>query len=280
MTQAAATVAPAASGERRAPQLIDVVEDPHVRVAFTGHVDERGAAANLSLLVGDTAQTPQARNAALALVGAGVDDAVFMQQVHGGSVARVTATDRGRGARTAASAVPGVDGLVTVDTGVALAVLAADCVPLVLVDPGAGVAAVHAGRGGVVAGVVGAAVQELAPQDPARIVALVGPAIGGCCYEVEAAMAAEVAAQVPAAAATTTWGTPSLDLPAAVLAQLHASGVGRVQRVGGCTRCSGDTWFSHRATTAGDRPAGRQAGLVMRTGSPHPAAPTSSLHSR
>ena len=279
MTRAAATVAPAASGERRAPQLIDVGEDPHVRVAFTGRVDERGAAANLSLLVGDTAGTPAARAAALALVDAGLDDAVFMQQVHGGSVARVTAADRGRGAHTAASAVPGVDALVTADTDVALVVLAADCVPVVLVDPGAGIAAVHAGRGGVVTGVVPAAVAALAPQDPATVVALVGPAIGGCCYEVEAPLAAEVAGLVPAAAATTSWGTPSLDLPAAVTAQLHSAGVARVERVGACTRCSGDTWFSHRATTAEAAPAGRQAGIVVRTGPPHPAAPTSSLHS-
>ena len=259
--------------------LVDVAEDPAVRVAFTGRVDERGVAANLSLLVGDVAATPAARKAALALVGARPDDAVFMQQVHGGGVATVTTADAGRGARTADSAVPDVDAMVTTAADVALAVLAADCVPVVLVDPHRAVGAVHAGRGGVVAGVVPAAVAALAGKSPGEVVALVGPAIGGCCYEVEESLATAVASQVPAAAATTSWGTPSVDLPAAVTAQLQAAGVARVERVGACTRCSGDTWFSHRAATAGAAPAGRHAGIVLRAGSPHAATDPSSLQS-
>ena len=279
MTQAAPTVAPAAAAARPAALLIDVAEDPAVRVAFTGRGDERGGAANLSLLVGDTGAAAAAREAALALVGARLDDAVFMQQVHGGQVAGVTAADAGRGAHTPDSAVPGVDGIVTSEENLALVVLAADCVPVVLVDPGCAVAAVHAGRGGVVAGVVPAAVSALAPRGAGDVVALVGPAIGGCCYEVEPALARSVAAPVPAAAATTTWGTPSLDLPAAVVAQLQAAGVARIERAGGCTRCSGSAWFSHRAATAGAAPAGRQAGIVVRAGTPHAAADPSSLQS-
>ena len=279
MTQAAPTVARGAAVQHGAALLVDVAEDPEVRVAFTGRVDERGAAANLSLLVGDVAAAPAARDAALALVGAQPEGAVFMQQVHGGEVAAVTAADAGRGAHSADSAVPGVDALVTSDDDLALVVLAADCVPVVLIDPGKAVGAVHAGRGGVVAGVVQAAVSALALENRGNVVALVGPAIGGCCYEVEEALAAQVASQVPTAAATTSWGTPSLDLPAAVTAQLQAAGVARIERVGACTRCSPNTWFSHRATTAGTAPAGRQAGIVVRTGSPHATKQTSSLQS-
>jgi YfiH family protein len=267
VTQAAraATLRPA--GEATAPLVVDVPEDATVRVAFTGRalagVDGE---ANLSLLVGD-GDVRAARRAALRLIGAEPSQAVFMQQVHGGAVATVGAAHAGSGATDPAAAVPAVDALVTTAAGVALAVLVADCVPVVLVDPGHAVGVVHAGRGGVLADVVPSAVRALAG-DASGVVALVGPAIGGCCYEVPAAMAAEVTGAHPAAAATTTWGTPSLDLRAAVVAQLQAAGVARVQQVGSCTRCTPDTWFSHRAAQAGVAPHGRQAAVVVREAPP------------
>lgn len=172
----------------------------------------------------------------------------LMDQVHGADVGVVDA-DTPLGAE-----VRGVDALVTHEPGRVLGVATADCVPVLLAS-GTGVAAVHAGRRGVEAGVVGAAIATMS--DPPRHAA-VGPAIGGCCYEVPAAMQAEVLATVPAAAATTTWGTPALDLPAAVAADLAARDIA-VTRVGGCTRCE-PGWFSHRA----DPGAGRQFGLVVR----------------
>ena len=272
MTQAAraATLRPA--GEHTgAPLIVDVPEDPAVRVAFTGRVLAGvDGEANLSLLVGD-GDVAAARAAALRLVGAGPADAVFMQQVHGGAVASVDATHAGLGAIDPATAVADVDALVTAATGLALTVLVADCVPVVLVDPGRAVGVVHAGRGGVGADVVSSAVCALA-EDPSTVVAVIGPAVGGCCYEVPAAMAAEVAASHPAAAATTTWGTPSLDLRAAVAEQLCDAGITRIRQVGSCTRCTPDAWFSHRGATAGVGPHGRQAAIVVRESPPR--APT------
>lgn len=173
----------------------------------------------------------------------------LMVQVHGADVGVVDA------ATPPGAELRGVDALVTGEPDRVLAVAAADCVPVLLAAE-RGVAAVHAGRRGVAAGVVGAALAAL-PGPAVR--AAVGPAIGGCCYEVPAAMQADVLAHVhPAAASTTTWGTPSLDLPAAVVADLVAAGVDTV-RVGGCTRCE-PGWFSHRA----DPGAGRHLGLVVR----------------
>ena len=261
-------------------QLLSLDADPAVRIAFTGRRPAAGApSGNLSLVVGD-GDVATARAAALRLVGATPATAVFMQQVHGGNTAVVTAADAGRGARDYDDAIRGVDALVTHDPGVALAVLVADCVPVVLVDPGRGVGAVHAGRGGVVAGVIADAVGKLAPHGAGNVTAVIGPAVGGCCYEVPAALADEVAAVVAAARATTTWGSASLDLPAAVEQQLRAAGVGDVRRMTTCTRCSHQDFFSHRATTAGLAPAGRQAAIVMRAGdgdgSGRPAATTGS----
>lgn len=236
-------------------------EDPHVRVVF----GDRGIG-NASLRVG--ADGAAGRRRLLGLAGLSLADAVFMEQVHSGAVARVGRADRGRGTADRASAVPGVDALVTTDEDVALVILTADCVPVLLCDPGRGIGAVHAGRRGVEAGVVGAAVIALAAatgSPPSRLVALVGPAIGGCCYEVPLALADEIAAVAPGARVTTRWGTPGLDLPAAVRGQLQAEAVGLVSHVSGCTRCEPDRWFSHRAATAvpGSSP-GRNASVVCR----------------
>ncbi|HEY8339583.1 MAG TPA: polyphenol oxidase family protein [Egibacteraceae bacterium] len=235
------------------PEAQVLPEDPDVVFAFSGR--DR----NLSLRVGDGDPLAD-RSAVLATVGVGLDDAVFAEQVHGGAVARVGVAERGRGARRAEDAIAGVDALVTTDPDVALAVLVADCVPVLLAAPGVGVGVAHAGRRGVAAGVVPAAVRALAGDDASDVVAVVGPAIGACCYEVDPDLAADFTAALPAAAATTAWGTPSLDLRAAVSAQLEAAGVTRISHVGGCTRCNPQRWHSHRA----DPTSGRQAGVIVR----------------
>ncbi|MGH9345700.1 MAG: polyphenol oxidase family protein [Vicinamibacterales bacterium] len=78
--------------------------------------------------------------------------------------------------------------LVSDDPRVALAVRAADCVPLLLADPRTGaVAAVHAGWRGTAAGAATAAVDALQRElgaEPSGLVAAIGPSIGPCCYEV------------------------------------------------------------------------------------------------
>lgn len=235
------------------PRTGETTADPAVRFAFTGTAE-----GNVSLTVGTPDAEARARLAAA--VGVGVGDLVFMQQVHGSGVALVGATDRGRGMDDHDDGIADVDALVTTAAGTALVVLVADCVPVLLADPDRSVAAVHAGRGGVVRGVVAAALDVMAPARHGAVEVRIGPAIGGCCYEVPAELADEVAAAHPAARATTTWGTPSLDLPAAVESQLRARGVERIRHAGGCTRCDGDRWFSHRR----DPGAGRQAGVVVR----------------
>lgn len=209
---------------------------------------------NLGGAVGDAPGAVLA-NRALAAKDLGLDPAhvVWMNQVHGREVA-VVEEPWGEGP------VPAVDAVVTARRGLALAVLTADCVPVLLADPVAGVVgAAHAGRPGLVAGVVPAAVEAMRGlgAEPARIVARTGPAICGACYEVPEAMRAEVAALAPRAHAETSWGTPALDVAAGVLAQLDALGVRDVRRSPTCTRESADH-FSYR----GDRVTGRLAGYA------------------
>lgn len=154
------------------------------------------------------------------------------------------------------------DALVTDRPGVVLVVRAADCVPVLLADADAKVVgAAHAGRLGLATGVVPQTVARMralgAGGSAGAITAWVGPHVCGACYEVPAEMQAEVAAVEPAVVATTSWGTPSLDLGAGVRAQLERDGV-TVVDAGRCTRESPDL-FSYRRD---GRAAGRLAGLV------------------
>lgn len=157
---------------------------------------------------------------------------------------------------------PECDGLVTGESGMVLMVRAADCVPVLLADPEARViGAAHAGRLGVVGGIVPATVARMRELGAARITAWIGPHICGSCYEVPADMRDEVAAVEPATSATTSWGTPALDLGAGIRAQLERDGV-TVVDVARCTRESADL-FSYRRDAAD---AGRQAGVIRLVG--------------
>ncbi|MDC0770111.1 peptidoglycan editing factor PgeF [Streptomyces sp. HD] len=209
---------------------------------------------NLGGAVGDDADAVLTnRDLAAKSLGFGPGDVVWMNQVHGADVAVVDGP-WGDGP------VPDVDAIVTARPGLALAVLTADCVPVLLADPVAGiVAAAHAGRPGMIAGVVPAALRAMTElgADPARIVARTGPAVCGRCYEVPEAMRAEVAIKEPTAHAETSWGTPAVDVAAGVHAQLARFGVRDREQSPVCTLESGDH-FSYRR----DRTTGRLAGYV------------------
>jgi YfiH family protein len=209
---------------------------------------------NLGGAVGDEPEAVRAnRDIAAKSLGLDPGRVVWMNQVHGADVAVV---DEPWGEQP----VPEVDAIVTARRGLALAVLTADCVPVLLADPVAGIAAAaHAGRPGMVKGVVPAAVRAMVQlgAEPGRIVARTGPAVCGRCYEVPEAMRAEVAAVEPAAHAETSWGTSAVDVSAGVHAQLDRLGVGDRARAPECTLESGDH-FSYRR----DRTTGRLAGYV------------------
>ena len=153
---------------------------------------------------------------------------------------------------------PECDGIVTTDPDVVLMVRAADCVPVLLADAAAGViGAAHAGRPGLAQGVVPATVARMRELGADAVEAWIGPHVCGGCYEVPAALQEEVAALEPAARATTSWGTPSLDIGAGVRAQLEREGV-VVHDASACTRESSHL-YSYRRD--GEH-AGRQAGVI------------------
>ena len=228
---------------------------PGVRAGFTTRAGGVSAGAweglDLGLHVGDDADAVR-RNRTLLADWAG-SPVRFGRQVHGTAVQVVTSRAADLDAREA-------DALVTAEPGVPVGVLVADCVPVLLADAQARVvAAVHAGRRGLLAGVVSSALEAMSSlgAHPRLVRAAVGPAAGSCCYEVPADLADDVCAGRPELRGTTTWGTPSLDLRAGVVAELHAGGVDAVAIIGGCT-IEDPTLYSYRRQAV----TGRFAGVV------------------
>jgi len=208
---------------------------------------------NLGLGVNDDPAAVQANRVALAQAcGLPPDQLIFMRQTHSADVWY---------AGPGAVAPPGpVDAMFTDVPGQALCVLVADCVPVLIADPVAGiVGAAHAGRDGLARGVVPALIAAMmaAGASPARSNAVTGPSICGGCYEVPPELQATVSALVPAARCETFAGTTGLDIAAGVRAQLADAGVASITAADRCTRESDDLYSYRR-----DGVTGRFAGLV------------------
>lgn len=194
---------------------------------------------NLGLSVGDDPQAVGSnRERVAAAFGFSLARVARLNQVHGAQV------------RFAEAGVIGVEGdaLVSDDPGWLLAISAADCLPVLMLDSATGaVAAAHAGWRGVAAGVVLATVRALVARtgsDPCRFQVWLGPAIQGGCYQVGPEVVAALLADptVPAAVARDdpqVAGRYRLDVPAAVRAQLLALGVpaSAIEQSSVCTHC-------------------------------------------
>lgn len=185
---------------------------------------------NLAFHVGDTAEAVNGNRAALAAAaGLSADRLVFMRQCHSAAVSTVTgSSDR---------EIVDVDGLVTTEPGLGVAALSADCVPVALVDPVAGVvSAVHSGWQGMVSDVVGVAINAMidAGAQPQNMRVALGPAICGRHYPVPLERAEEAAAACPASRATAADGQPAIDVRAGLRERLARLGIA-AEYVGGCT---------------------------------------------
>ncbi|RAS61633.1 hypothetical protein C8D87_10976 [Lentzea atacamensis] len=208
---------------------------------------------NLGDHVGDDGKAVEANRARLAEgIGLTPDRLVWMEQVHGRTVGVVDGPQ--------AQPLEATDAVVTKQPGLALAVLTADCVPVLLGDQEAGVVgAVHAGRVGARVGVVVEALKAMLAQgaELGRIEVLLGPAVCGECYEVPADMQKDVEKHLPGSASKSRKGTPALDLRAGLWNQLASAGVGRIGVDPRCTFEEKDL-FSHRRQA----PTGRLASVV------------------
>jgi YfiH family protein len=209
-----------------------------------GASSDEFASLNLGDHVGDI---PEVVAANRALISAKFGPTQYMSQVHGNRVAIIEeVTDE----------VPTADALVTGIPGITLAVMVADCIPLLLKSKDA-VAAVHVGRKGLVNAVAEKAIEVMREISSAEISATIGPAICGSCYEVSQEIFHEVTASHPESAGKTPQGTPALDLVKALIKDLQNLEVTKIDNQSRCTHENEDLYSYRR-----DRITGRQAGLV------------------
>lgn len=201
---------------------------------------------NLGRLTGDDVErVDENRRRLCAEVGAELDRLALNRQVHSTAVHRAEPGARGE---------PG-DGLWTEERDLPLLAMSADCLPIALARVGEGrpgVAVLHAGWRGLLAGIVAEGAAVLG----GRLHAAVGPAIGPCCYEV----GPEVAEPFAAAFGDDVLHGRNLDLWTAAERALLAVGVEQVERVDLCTSCNPALFFSHRRT---GKPRGVQ-GVIAR----------------
>ncbi len=209
---------------------------------------------NLGRSTGDRPEAvTENRRRMLVALGLSPERLATAGQVHGAAVARADSPGH----------YEACDALVTRTPGLALAISAADCMPILLVAPGA-VAAVHAGWRGLAAGAPRAALRalcDLAAVTPERVRAHFGPCIRPCCYEV----GPEVADRFDPTTRRSVNGGWRLDLAAAARLELRGAGVpaAAFADTGACTACRRDLYFSHRRDAGR---TGRHWGVVALRG--------------
>jgi YfiH family protein len=223
------------------------------------------ASLNLGFGSGDDRARVRGNRARFAqVVGFNPDDLVALRQVHGNRVIVLTEGTDPQGVR----GMPG-DGLITERPHLPLAVITADCFPVVLVAPSLpAVGVVHSGRKGTAVQVVPTAIALLCQAlhvQPEAVFAAIGPGIGGCCYEVDDASAEPFQTQFAPDAAVCRPSRPGhlyLDLQRAILLQLRAAGVpsAQVWCADLCTACHPQWFYSYRRE--GPR-SGRMMNVVM-----------------
>lgn len=227
---------------------------------------------NLGLHVGDdVSDVVENRRTLCSEVGIDLSSAVFAQQVHGKVTAVVTSNDRGRGVCELRDAIRDTDCMCTVDKDVALAVMYADCTPVIVLDPltpALGVA--HAGWKGTALGAVGELVHtmhEAFGTLPESCMASIGPCIGKCCYIVDERVYEEFRAnerELDGVFERLEEDSSHfrLSLKDSNRLQLLASGLldQNIFTYPECCRCRSDMFFSSRAS-GGD--TGRCAAIAM-----------------
>ena len=192
--------------------------------------------------MGDSAETVARNRELLSKITGPIQ---FMNQVHGDEVVEVKSIGDD----------PTCDALITTVPGIALAVMVADCIPLLL-SSSTVVAAVHVGRRGLMNSIALKAVDAMRALGAEQIHAQLGASICGRCYEVPQELADEVVAKHPSASSLTNNLTPALDLPRALIADLVAHGV-TYEASTICT-LENDEYFSYRRHNI----TGRNAGVV------------------
>ena len=217
---------------------------------------------NVGLGSGDDREAiAENRRRAVAAVAPGAA-LVTLHQVHSAEALYVTSpfADEKR---------PKADSMIADRPGIVLGILTADCAPVLLADPAAGVvAAAHAGWKGALCGIVEATVAEMERRGASRgrIAAAVGPCIARKSYEVDEGFLRRFAEADPEHERFFSLGRErhyQFDLEGFVLARLAAAGLTRIEALGEDTYSQPERFFSYRrATHKGEADYGRQVSLI------------------
>jgi polyphenol oxidase len=245
-----------------------VLDVPGIRHGFFGREGGRSTGAfatnNMSIALGDNKDIVISnRSSAASQMGDfGMKDLVLFRQVHSTRV--VTLTERHD-----VSVAVEADAMVTSRRDQLLSILTADCAPILLADPDAGVlGAVHAGWKGAAGGIAYATVMAMVAlgADPANIRAAIGPTISAANYEIGPETAAQIVALDSAAAhhiAIPPGQTREhFDIPGFLTEQLFGAGVGKVGDLALCTYADPARFFSHRYATHKGTGTGRQIAII------------------
>ncbi|MEO5587495.1 MAG: peptidoglycan editing factor PgeF [Novosphingobium sp.] len=248
---------------------VEVIEAKALAGVAHGFLGRRGgistgAVAGLNVGLGagdDAAAVAENRRRAAAAVMSGAP-LVTLYQTHSPDCITVTEP-------WAEAERPHADALVTDRPGLLLGILTADCAPVLLADPAAGViGAAHAGWKGALGGVIANTVAAMAAlgADPARISAAIGPCIGQASYEVDDAFRLRFTEAGPASERCFAAGKPGhaqFDLEGYVASRLAEAGIARIERLGLDTYASAERFFSfRRATHRSEAAYGRQIALI------------------
>lgn len=220
-----------------------------------------GVFAGLNCGTGSSDQTEAVQiNRARVADAMAVDDLVGVHQVHSPDVVTVTAPTQDK---------PKADAMVTATPGVALAILTADCQPVLFADAKAGVVgAAHAGWRGALDGVLEATIDAMEALGAGRndIAAVIGPSISKDAYEVGPEFQDSFLTKDPSYARFFAQGNNDrmmFDLPAFGLHRLQAAGIGRAEWTRHCTYSDADRFFSYRRSThAGEADYGRLVSVI------------------
>lgn len=219
------------------------------------------ASLNLSFRVGDDPQVVK-DNLCDMKKAVGVHDLriVTMKQVHGDQIVEV----KDKHLKEAGEA----DGMVTEERELFLAVLTADCVPILFSVAGRKlVAVVHAGWRGTLAGIAPKMVHYLEDRydvSPNSLEVALGPAIGPCCYEIGTDVSVPLIRKWGSLAEKclqTRNGKGHLDLRELNSLLLEKAGVlsTKIFKIGPCTSCANEEFFSYRRER---RETGRQLSFI------------------
>jgi YfiH family protein len=221
----------------------------NVRVTFTDRYDGISPHPDEMERLGADAERVVRENRAKAArsLGLSPSQVVYMRQVHQADVRHIVEPFGGD--------PPPLDGLCTTESSLALAVLVADCAPVFLADPIAGVVgAAHAGRKGITAGIILRLLDVMGAHgaQQSRMSGFIGPTVCELCYEVPGKMRDEVADVLPAASAVSRWGSPSIDLRSAAASQLRSAGISDIQHDRRCTAETKNLFSRRREGPTGD----------------------------